>query len=270
MPLGALRDWAAHRDVDLVQIPVAEQHREVAEIGQAADCDLIVSIGGDGTTLAAIRAAVAADRPVLGVACGSLGVLTAIDADRVPLALDRFARDEWHTRWLPALESTGQSGARMFAINDIVVVRAGQGQVRCAVRVNGNLFSRIAGDGCIVSTPVGSSAYALAAGGPLLTPETDAFLLTPLPTHGGSSTAFVIPSTDELQLDIAAGHGGARLEVDGQITDLAAEPMTIAYRADVARMVAFADQEPFITGLRRRGIITDSPRIIAEDLREEA
>jgi NAD+ kinase len=135
--------------------------------------------------------------------------------------------------------------------------------------VDGALFGRIAGDGCIVSTPVGSSAYALAAGGPLVAPGAGAYLFTPLPTHGGSCPPFVIAAASELQLDISAGHGGARLEVDGQISDRAVEPMTIGFRPDVARLVTFADQEPFLTGLRRRQIITDSPRIIAEDIREE-
>jgi NAD+ kinase len=264
-----VRDWAAREDVEVIQIPVANQHREVADRGQAGDCDLIVSIGGDGTTLAAIREAVMADRPVLGVACGSLGVLTAVDADRVSLALDRFAEGDWRPRWLPALESTSENGDRIFAINDIVVVRAGQGQVFCTVRADGNLFGRIAGDGCIVSTPVGSSAYALAAGGPLLAVDADAYLFTPLPTHGGLCPPFVTASTSELELEITAGHGGVRLEVDGQISDSAVGRMTIGFRANVARLVSFADQEPFLTGLRRRRIITDSPRIVAEHGRED-
>ncbi len=268
-PLRALRDWVARHDVELVQIPVAEQFREVADVGQPEDCDLLVSIGGDGTTLAAIRSGVPADRPVLGVACGSLGALTSVDVERVSTALDRFARGDWQPRWLPALESTSRSGERIFAINDIAVVRAGQGQVRTAAQVDGNLFARIAGDGCVISTAVGSSAYALAAGGPLIAPGTAAYLFTPLPTHGGSCPPFVIPSTSELELDITAGHGGARLEVDGQISDRPVEPMTIGWREDVARLVSFSDQESFLSGLRRRGIIADSPRIIADDLRED-
>lgn len=265
VPLRSVTDWAARAGADLVQIPVAEQHREVARSGEPADCDLIVSIGGDGTTLAAIRAAVTADRPVLGVACGSLGALTTVDSDRVSQALERFARGDWRQRWLPALEATFENGDQIFAVNDIVIARAGQGQVFSTVRVDGTLFCRIAGDGCIISTPVGSSAYALAAGGPLLAPESSAYLLTPLPTHGGSCPPFVIAATSELELEITAGHGGARLEVDGQLSERPPGPMTIGLRPDVARLVTFADQEPFVTGLRRRGIITDSPRIIAEE-----
>jgi NAD+ kinase len=267
-PLRALQRWTGRRGVDVVQIPVVGQHREVAEQGDAGDCDLIVSIGGDGTTLAAIRAAALADRPVLGVACGSLGALTTVAADGLSDALDRFSQRDWLPRPLPALEVASADGADLLAFNDIVIVRAAEGQVRTTARVDGTLFSRIAGDGCIVSTSTGSSAYALAAGGPLLAPGTDAFLFTPLPTHGGSSPPLVVAASSTLQLDLTAGHGGARVEVDGQVADTQISPLTISLRSDVVTLVGFADQEPILTGLRRRQIITDSPRILAEDGRD--
>jgi NAD+ kinase len=268
VPLRAFRDWAARRGVDVVQIPVPGQDRDVAESGQAGDCDLILSIGGDGTTLAAIRAAVAADRPVLGVACGSLGVLTTVDADAVAAALDRFAAGDWRPRTLPALTATHETGEQTFAINDMVIVRAGPGQLRSTASIDGNVFARLAGDGLIVSTPVGSSAYALAAGGPLLAPQTQAYLLTPLPTHGGTCPSLVIAAGSELELEFSAGFGGARLEIDGQVADSDVGPMTIRLRPAVAKLVTFADHEPFLDGLRRRGIITDSPRIRVEDNRD--
>jgi NAD+ kinase len=264
-PLRALREWTGRRGVDVVQIPVAGQHREIAEPAEAGDCDLIVSIGGDGTTLAAIRAAALADRPVLGVACGSLGALTTVPADGLPGALDRFSRRDWSAHMLPALKITRADGADLFSFNDIVVVRAAEGQVRTTAWVNGTLFGRIAGDGCIVSTAVGSSAYALAAGGPLLAPETEAYMFTPLPTHGGFCPPLVVGAGSRLQLDISAGHGGARIEVDGQVADTRVGPLTISLRPNVATLVSFADQEPLLTGLRRRRIIMDSPRILAED-----
>jgi NAD+ kinase len=264
-PLRALREWTASRGVDVVQIRVVGQYREVAEPGQASDCDLIVSIGGDGTTLAAIRAAATVHRPVLGVACGSLGALTAVEANDMSRALDRFTKQDWVPRALPALEVVSEDGAGLFAINDIAIVRAGGGQVRSTAWVDGILFGRLAGDGCIVSTPIGSSAYALAAGGPLLAPWTDAYLLTPLPTHGGVCPPLVVAAQSELQLEIIAGHGGVRLEVDGQVADPQVSHVTISFRRAVATLVGFPDQEPLLTGLRRRRIIIDSPRILADD-----
>ena len=148
------------------------EEREVAEPGNAADCDLIVAIGGDGTMLAAIRSALAADRPVLGLACGSLGVLTAIEADGLGEALDRFSRGDWRPRRLPRAGDRPRR-RRLRSARRSTTLRSsapGIGQVRVTTSVDGTLFSRLAGDGCIVSTPLGSSAYALAAGGALQDP----------------------------------------------------------------------------------------------------
>ncbi len=103
-------------------------------------------------------------------------------------------------------------GPDLFALNDITIVRNGIGQVRVASHVDGILFSRLAGDGAIVSTALGSSAYSLAAGGPLLTPGTDAYLLTPLPTHGGSRQALVVPAGVRTR---ARGVGGDRRRPPG-------------------------------------------------------
>jgi NAD+ kinase len=229
---------------------------------------VIVSIGGDGTMLAALRAAMAARRPVLGVACGSLGALTSVEEDGVENALERFCRWEWVPRRLPALEIRHERGDDLLALNDIVVVRGGQGQIRTRAELDGVLYGRFAGDGCIVSTPIGSSAYTLAAGGPLMAPGADVFVLTHLPTHGGLIPPLVIGGQSRLTLITEAGYGGARVELDGQVTNLEAGTMDIALRAEVATVVTFADQEPLFTGLRRRGILMDSPRIVADERRD--
>ncbi len=264
-PVREVRAWADRRDVGLVQVRASCQQQQVAPPGEAGDCDLILAIGGDGTTLAAIRTGAGVDRPVLGVACGSLGVLTAAPAADVVRALERFSAGEWAPHSLSALDVVPELGEPVFALNDIAIVRAGPGQVRVTAEVDGALFARMAGDGCLVSTPVGSSAYALAAGGALLTPGIDAFLLTPLPVHGGSTPPLVVPGGSSIRLQVVRGHVGARLEVDGQVADTHIGSLTVALRAGVATVVTFADQEPLLARLRRLAIITDSPRIVAED-----
>jgi NAD+ kinase len=263
-PLGRLGAWAGEHGVTVVQIPVPGQDRAVAEPGEVGGCDLIVSIGGDGTMLAAVRAAVAANLPVLGVSCGSLGALTAVAADALPAALDRFQGGDWTPRVVPALTVARSDGPDLFALNDVSIVRNGIGQVRVTSRVDGVLFNRLAGDGCIVSTALGSSAYSLAAGGPLLAPGTDAYVLTPLPTHGGSRQALIVAAASELTLEVTTGIGGARLEIDGQVATAEPHTLTIGLRPGVATLVAFRDQEPLFTSLRRRGIIADSPRVVAD------
>ena len=266
-PLEQLRRWAEAHAVAVVQPAVAGQQRTVADPGDMGDCDLVVSIGGDGTMLAAIRAAVAAERPVLGVSCGSLGVLTTVAPDALSTALDRFSRNDWSPRVLPALEVAQPGTPDLLAFNDVCVVRNGVGQLRVSSHVDGVLFSRLAGDGCIVSTPSGSAAYSLAAGGPLLAPAVDGFVLTPLPAHGGSRQPLVISATSKLELEVTTRMGGARLEIDGQIVTGDPRALAIGLRSGVATLVAFSDQEPVFESLRRRGIIADSPRIVADSAR---
>jgi NAD+ kinase len=267
-PLGALSHWVDRNGVELVQIPVPGQDRRVAEAGEPTGCDLIVSIGGDGTMLAAIRAAAGAGRPALGVSCGSLGVLTTVDTSDLSDVLDRFGRGDWSPRRLPALSVSADGREEMFALNDVVVVRGGIGQIRVTTKVDGVLFNRLAGDGCIVSTPLGSSAYSLAAGSALLTPETEAFLITPLPTHGGSRQPLVVDARSRLELEIGCGIGGARLEIDGQRAGGSPESLSVGFRREVATLVSFPEQESLFTSLRRRRIIVDSPRLLAEDAAE--
>jgi NAD+ kinase len=263
VPLQIVRDWARAHSIELRQVPASCQQQEVAAVGEAADCDLIVSIGGDGTMLAALRAATDGALPVLGIAFGSLGVLTSVPAGAVSSALERFSAGDWVPRTLPALDVVRATGDRLFALNDIAIVRSGQGQVAVRVAVGGTLFARFAGDGCIVSTAVGSSAYALAAGGPLVCVGADAFLLTPLSVHGGFCPPLVVPAHSEVELAPDSGHGGARLEVDGQLADDRVDPLRISFRPGAATIVGFQDQEPFLAGLRRKKIIIDSPRILA-------
>jgi NAD+ kinase len=263
-PLADLRDWTRQRRAALVQISVPGRERDVTTEGRAEDCDLIVSIGGDGTMLAALRAALPAGRPVLGVACGSLGALTSVAADGVVRALDRFERQDWVPRRLPALEvKRAEADDLLLALNDIAIVRAGQGQIRTHANVDGALYGRFAGDGCIVSTPVGSSAYALGAGGPLVAPGANAYLLTPLSAHGGFCPPLIIGAGSQLEVETDAGHGGARFEIDGQVTGLSVSSLQVTFRRDIATVIGFEDDESLLAGLRRRGVIIDSPRILA-------
>jgi NAD+ kinase len=267
-PLGLVREWSQDHGVELTQVPAAYSQRHVAGEADAVEADLIVSIGGDGTTLAALRSAAMAQRPVLGIACGSLGALATVPVPDVTRSLDRFSRGEWQPREFPALSVTRTDGEPLFALNDVAVVRAGGGQVRVSAHVDGTLYARIAGDGAIVSTPIGSSGYTISAGGPLLAGGLEGFVFTPLPKHGGFAPPLVIPAGSELELEVGAGFGGARLEVDGQVAADHAHSLIIRWREAVATMVSFSDQETLSAGLRRRRIIVDSPRVAADVERE--
>src|SRR4051794_33973994 len=180
--LSTITDWAGERGIKVGQVPVDGQHRQVAEPIDPDEPQLFVAVGGDGTALAALHAGARVGRPVLGIACGSVGALTAVTVDRLEWALDQVGAGRWREHRLPALDVRGEQES--VALNDVAVVRDGDGQIVTAVSLEGKLYARLAGDGIIVSTPSGSSAYTMAAGGPLLAATSETFVITPLAPHG--------------------------------------------------------------------------------------
>ena len=154
-----------------------------------------------------------------------------------------------------------------MAINDLVIVRRGAGQVAIELEVDGQLYVRFAGDGLIVATALGSSAYTLAAGGPVLAPGTAGMVATPLAPHGGCCPPLVTGRDSELTVTIEWGYAGARIEVDGRIQHRETDRVALRWSPDRATLVGLGDDEPLIAGLRRRRIILDSPRILARDER---
>ncbi len=269
--LSTVRTWAERGNAEVVQLRSPGQEQEVAPPGEVGACDLVIALGGDGTTLAALRAAAPLDRPVLGIACGSLGALTAVTADRIDDALDRIARGDYHERHLPGLVAEHGDGV-LTALNDLVLVRAGAGQVMFEVQVDGERFIRLAGDGVVAATPLGSTAYTLAAGGPMLAAGATGIVVTPLAPHGGVCPPLVTGSESRVTIVLDSGNGGARVELDGQIhTEL--EPRTrveLALRLEekFAALVSLGEEESPIAGLRRRRILMDSPRVLARDDRD--
>jgi NAD+ kinase len=268
--LAATRAWASTRGVALGQVAIPGQGRRVAKPIDVASCDLVLALGGDGTALAALHAAAPASRPVLGVACGSIGVLTSVQAGDLPAALEYLTAGNWTTRSLPALQIAAGSAGPRFAINDFAAIRDGTGQVITAIRVDDELYARTAGDGVVIATPLGSSAYTMAAGGPILAPGVQAIVVTPLADHGGVSPPRVTGPDSRLSLSVEPGYGGSRFEIDGQEAPLEAMEVSVRLRQEYASLITLADQEPVLTGLRRRGLVVDSPRILARDARDRS
>jgi NAD+ kinase len=225
----------------------------------------VVALGGDGTGLAARRAAAAADAPVLGVACGSLGALAAVTADGLAEALDRVRAGDWTERRLPALAVDPADGPSEWAVNDFVLVRRGSGQLVADLSVDGELYARLAGDGLIVATPLGSSAYSMAAGGPVLVAGTAAVVCTPLAMHGGNAPPLVVPGASVVAVEVHPGFAGFDVEIDGHIRPLAALGYRVSLHADKVTLVSFGELGRGLANLRARRLIIDSPRILARD-----
>jgi NAD+ kinase len=265
--LDVIEAWASKEGFSLGQVRISGQERTVAEPVDVAACDFVIAVGGDGTTLAALHAAAPARRPVLGVACGSIGVLTSVDTERLDSTLEQVAAGDWMREPLPGLDIAVAGAEVAVAINDVAAVRNGTGQVIVEIRVNDELYARTAGDGLVVATPLGSSAYTMAAGGPIVLPEAPSMVLTPLARHGGVSPPLVVGPESRIGLLIESGHGGSRFEVDGQRLAAEAFEVAVSLREDYATRITLAGQETMLGGLRRRGLVVDSPRILVRDKR---
>jgi NAD+ kinase len=264
--LATLQRWTGERGTELVQVPAPGNHREVAPAGDVGGCDVVVALGGDGTVLAALRAGAESSTPVLGVACGSLGALSAVSGDGLAAALDRYGAGDWTPRRLPALGVTSETGED-WAVNDLVLVRHGAGQIITVVAADGELYARLAGDGVVVATPLGSTAYSMAAGGPILAMGTPAFVCTPLAAHGGSAPPLVIGDDAEVTIDVTPGFAGLDVEIDGQPRPHADVRYRIVVHPERLTLVRFADIGRGLTALRKRGLVADSPRVQARDAR---
>ena len=263
--LETLEKWAAERELDVVQIRTGPTHREVAPHAAPEPGDLVLALGGDGTVLTALRAAARVDAPVLGVACGSLGALTAMDADRLEPSLERVSRGDWTPLRLPALAIQPAQGDDEWAVNDFVVARRGAGQVLVDVYVDDELYARLSGDGLIVATALGSSAYSMAAGGPLLAPGSLAYVCTPLAMHGGNAPPLVVPAAATVRVIVHPSFAGFDIEVDGQSSVLKALEYRVTLHDAKATLVSFDGLSLGFAGLRRRRLIADSPRVLARD-----
>jgi NAD+ kinase len=266
--IDTLQRWTEAEGLELVQLGAEGSRRVVAPAGAVTGADLVVALGGDGTVLAALRQAADTRTPVLGVACGSLGALSAVTASELDGALDRFRSGDWITHALPALEMTSEAGAD-WAINDVVLVRGGAGQIAADVMIDDELYVRLAGDGVIVATPLGSSAYSLAAGGAILPTGTQAFLCTPLAMHAGSAPPLVVPAGATLCIDVDPGYAGFDVEIDGQRRHLDGTRFSFVLHEDRVNLVGLATAGRGLAGLRRRGIVADSPRIAIRDSRSK-
>lgn len=262
-----LRRWTDERGLELVQVTAGEQP-PVAEIGDVGSCDLIAALGGDGTVLKALHAAHDTGTPVLGVAYGSLGALSAVPHSELQSGLERFAAGDWSAQGLPALRLGSAEGRLAAAINDVVILRGGGTQLILDLRVEGELYARLAGDGIVIATPLGSSAYSMAAGGPVLAADANVFICTPLAMHGGCAPPVVVSDQRNVTVDVHPSVGGFEVAVDGFKLANESDRFEVACDGAYATLVGLDGSRGGMTRLRERGLIADSPRIVGEGSRD--
>jgi NAD+ kinase len=208
--------------------------------------DLLICLGGDGTLLRAARSVIPHEVPILGVNMGRLGFLAEV---RAPELLDRL-RDvlagKHRIEQRAMLQATVSSWAATYhALNDVVVGRSSVGRpVYVDVAIDGTRLAVHRCDALIVASATGSTAYSLSAGGPILHPESQDIVLTPVSSHLATARPLVLPPEAELHLTVSADMP-AMLSVDGQVdrTMASGESVTVSLSLHAARFVRFSTPE---------------------------
>jgi NAD+ kinase len=189
--------------------------------------DLILVLGGDGTFLAAGRLALNRNVPILGVNLGRLGFLTEITIDELFPVLERMEAGQilLETRHLlrARIQSKEQMSFEGHYINDAVVTTAIARLMEIETRVNQNFLALFKADGLIISTPTGSTAYSLAAGGPIVFPTMEAIIMTPICPHSLNHRPLLIPDNMTVSVFAQTRADGVNLTLDGQIRKKLAE-----------------------------------------------
>jgi NAD+ kinase len=219
---GWLREHGYTVTVDAVTGEFCPQYDRVEreELAQARP-DFVVVLGGDGTLLSAARNVATAGIPILGVNLGSLGFLTEIKQDEIAQALADIddGRHELAKRSMVhcQVRRKEQCVASYDALNDIVMNQRAVARItEFEVRVNGTFVANYKADGMIVATPTGSTAYSLAAGGPILAPDVPGFVITPVASHALTNRPLVVQDTAVIEIRVMVTREQAYLTIDGQ------------------------------------------------------
>src|SRR5215469_7794916 len=213
----------------------------------AREADLLLVFGGDGTMLRAARDIAGSKTPLLGINIGGLGFLTAVPSKELARALNHIWKGEFEYESRALIEVSGiYSGKQVpqSALNDIVVSRGALSRlISLEVSVNGELITRYRCDGLIVSSPTGSTAYSLAAGGAIVLPSADVFAVTPICPHALSNRSIILPLNSTIRIKALNPAPATILSVDGEVVaELDADTeVTVRRSSNILRLVHLAD-----------------------------
>lgn len=234
-----LLEWFAARSIG---VRIDEQTAKYAGLPSgcprervADGTQLLVVLGGDGTLLAAARALEGRDIPIFAVNLGALGFLTAITVDEIFPELERALRNEHRIaarRMLHCeLVRDGNVVAHYDALNDVVLTKASLARmIDLETHVDAHFVATYKADGVIVSTPTGSTAYSLSAGGPIIFPAVDALCITPICPHALTARPVLVPGSSNIKM-INLSEDSTFLTIDGQIGEPLQHRDTVMCRA---------------------------------------
>ena len=186
--------------------------------------DFLLTLGGDGTMLSLARAVGDRNVPILGIHLGELGFLAAVNVDQMFEKLDQVVAGDYLVQPRIVLKSTVYNGGKsstFFALNDMVIDRGKSHRMLVyELQANNHVIANYKADGLVVSTPTGSTAYSLAAGGPIVVPTMRTMVVTPICPHSLTLRPIVIPDDQVLKISFPSDHDdGIALSVDGQICE---------------------------------------------------
>jgi NAD+ kinase len=192
---------------------------DAAAVARAAD--ILLVFGGDGTMLRVVRDIDGQETPILGINVGTLGFLTAVPARELPAALQSLWNGNFVVESRPLMEAAGVcegAAARIVAFNDIVISRGAISRlIELNVTVDGENLTRYRGDGLIVCSPSGSTAYSLSAGGPIISPNADVFAITPICAHALSNRSVIVSQRSVVQVQLLSQQMETIVSADGQV-----------------------------------------------------
>lgn len=197
----------------------------ISQTGEAIDFAL--SVGGDGTFLTTASLIGHLNIPILGVNCGHLGYLAEVQTDSIDVVLDQLINNNYTIEKRDMLEVTCQQDGKIvapYALNEVAVLKSGlSSMITVDVTLNGEFLHNYKADGLLISTPTGSTAYNLSAGGPLLEPHVNAIILTPVATHSLNIRPLVVLDDSKIDIKISSRNGNYLLSVDGRSQVLSQE-----------------------------------------------
>lgn len=245
-------------------------------LGVDTDLDLLVTFGGDGTLLRGARLLNGRDIPILAVNLGRIGFLTTATADELEAALGAFAGGDYRLESRFTLDSRivradDSETPCQHALNDVVVHKGGSARIiRLALFVDDEEVGQYTADGMIVSTPAGSTAYSLSAGGPVLLPDVEAMVITPVCPHTMRVRPVVVAASSLVRMEVRPSRGDQVLvSVDGQIGgELEPGDRVLVTRSALAVNLVRLEPDGFFGRMRRKlewGDLTDRERLDGAD-----
>lgn len=213
-----IRDYLCHRGV---QVVVEDEDAKALGTDPLSSVDpkkidFLISLGGDGTILRVIHDHPEIDKPILGINLGNLGFMAEVPVAEVYPSLQDLLNGSYTIQERIMMKGSSVKGENFFAVNEFSIHRApNHCLIELAIHVDGVYLNTFAADGMILATPSGSTAYSLAAGGPILTPELQAFVLTPISPHTISNRPIVLMPKHEIQIQYLSNLNPLEVSADG-------------------------------------------------------